>query len=133
MQKPRPANALPDSALPDRFDANRFQRLIELAGPAMAATLMHQLDEDLATARRRLSTALEANDFGGIRQASHDLIALAGSCGAETLHDLARAVNDGAHHRTLAPILAVQPAVDGELEKLLAVIRATLKAGAPTW
>lgn len=133
MQKPNPEKARPDSALPDRFDAVRFRRLIELAGPALAATLMQQLDEDLGTAYRRLLVALEVNDFGGIRQASHDLIALAGSCGAETLHDLARLVNDCAHRRTLSPILAAQADIESELEKLLSLIRRAYTSGAPTW
>ena len=87
---------------------------------------MLQLDEDLGTCRRRFEAALESSDFAGIRQASHDLIALAGSCGAEALHDLAKTVNDHAHRSTFSPILALQGEIDSQLEALLSVVRTAL-------
>jgi two-component system aerobic respiration control sensor histidine kinase ArcB len=121
-------SALPTSAdltraLPDRFDSTRFLRLIDIAGPSLARTLLAQLVEDLGTCQRHLTAARDRADWPGMRQASHDLISLAGSCGAETLHDLARAVNAAAHAQSLAPIIAQAAQIDDELAALIAVIR----------
>lgn len=129
---------MPDSAgfkphaLPDRFDAARFQRLIDIAGPSLAPTLLAQLVEDLANSHRKLVASLDRKDWHGARQASHDLIALAGSCGAETLHDVARAVNASAHAQSLAPITAQRALIDAELAALIAVIR-TAEQGQRQW
>ncbi len=128
---------MPDSArfpiLPGRFDDSRFRRLIELAGPSMAAALLRQLDEDLGTCRRRFAAALTTSDFGGLRFSSHDLIALAGSCGAETLHDLAKSVNACAHSRLLSPILTMHDEIEAELDALLSVIRTSLDVEDIKW
>jgi HPt (histidine-containing phosphotransfer) domain-containing protein len=123
---------MPDSAakprtLPDRFDSARFLRLIDIAGPSLAPTLLSQLVEDLGTCRRRLAAALDRGDWDGMRHASHDLIALSGSCGAEGLHDLARKVNASVHDKRLQPVTAQRPQIEYELAALVAVIRAAEK------
>jgi two-component system aerobic respiration control sensor histidine kinase ArcB len=119
-----PTSVVKPRALPDRFDAARFLRLIDIAGPSLAPTLLAQLVEDLGTCQRHLTAALRRSDWDRMRQASHDLIALAGSCGAETLHDLARAVNANVHAQDLAPISAQLAHAETELAALIAVIRA---------
>jgi two-component system aerobic respiration control sensor histidine kinase ArcB len=119
-----PTSVVKPRALPDRFDTARFLRLIDIAGPSLAPTLLAQLVEDLDTCQRHLTAALRRSDWDRMRQASHDLIALAGSCGAETLHDLARAVNANAHAQNLAPISAQLAHAETELAALIAVIRA---------
>jgi two-component system, OmpR family, aerobic respiration control sensor histidine kinase ArcB len=118
-----PTSTAHPPALPDKFDLARFLRLIDLAGPSLAPVLLPQLVEDLNTCHRRLIAALPGSDWDGLRQASHDLIALAGSCGAETLHDLARTVNTSAHDRKLVPITAQLPRIEAELAALVSVIR----------
>ena len=119
-----PTSVAKPRALPDRFDAARFLRLIDIAGPSLAPTLLAQLVEDLGTCQRHLAAALRRSDWDRMRQASHDLIALAGSCGAETLHDLARTVTANAHLQNLAPIITQHAVIDSELAALIAVIRA---------
>ena len=88
--------------LPDQFDAARFLRLIDIAGPSLAPTLLDQLVEDLDTSHRLFGAALDRGDWDGLRQASHDLISLSGSAGADTLHDLAR--SSSARRLTIATL-----------------------------
>ena len=127
---------MPNSAvlipLPDRFDSARFLRLIDIAGPSLAPTLLDQLVEDLDTCHRHLVAAIARSDWSGMRQASHDLISLAGSAGADTLHDLARSVNASAHDQTLPPIIAQRARIGAELSALIGVIRSA-RAGQRRW
>jgi HPt (histidine-containing phosphotransfer) domain-containing protein len=118
--------------LPDRFDAARFLRLIDIAGPSLAPTLLDQLVEDLDTSHRLFGAALDRGDWDGLRQASHDLISLSGSAGADTLHDLARSVNASARDQSLAPITAQRARIDAELAALIGVIRSA-RAGQRRW
>lgn len=88
----RPAPSAPAQMQPDRFD-----RLLAMAGPDLAAELLHQLHEDLLRAERGLLAASHRLDWQGVRAQTHVLIALAGTAGASQLQHLAEALNTLAH------------------------------------
>ena len=115
--------------LPSQFDAERFRRLLELAGPALAPTLLNQLAEDLGSCQRKIDAGTDTLDWTLLRQASHDLIALAGSCGAEALHAMARRLNDLAHLQETTSVAVLHHRLDAELHLLLALIKASADDG----
>jgi hypothetical protein len=110
---------------PDRFDPKPLQRLLDLIGPAQSPGFLDQFDRDLTDCARALTLAVPGADWPALRDASHLLISLAGSAGAGTLHDQARALNRAAHDQDGAPLAALLPALDRELQALIAVVRAT--------
>ena len=111
------------------FDPPRFQRLIDLAGPAMADTLLAHLGDDLARCR---SMALAGDgsisgqhDWDALRESSHILISLAGSVGALSLQGMAETLNTAAHGQDGTATRALIPTLVGELDALIAFVRAT--------
>ena len=70
-----------------------FARLLEIAGPEMANELIAQFQNDLTEVQTRLTAALPVEDWTNVRGASHVLIALAGTAGAQELEATARALN----------------------------------------
>lgn len=118
----RPAN--PPSGLQD-FDPTRFQRLIDLAGPAMAGTLLVHLADDLARCRTLALTGSRDQNWDALRESSHILISLAGSVGALSLQAMAETLNTAAHAQEVTATRALIPALVGELDALIALVRAT--------
>lgn len=121
------------TAPPGRFDRDCFRRLIELVGPGMAPAPPTQLATDLAHCDTRLIRGAATGDWALLREASHDLVALAGSCGALALHDLAQDLNAAAHARDPAATQRLAPTIAAELATLLALIRATTPEGQLPW
>lgn len=119
--------------LPDRFDRDRLLRLIQLVGPEMAPILLAQLVTDLGDCDRRLAEGSRTTDWGLLRETSHDLVALGGSCGALALQDLAQALNAAAHDEDLSAMALLAPDVTTQIAALLAVIRATPAKGQVPW
>ncbi len=111
------------------FDPTRFQRLIDLAGPAMADTLLTHLADDLARCRAMAMAADGGpegkHDWATLRESSHILISLAGSVGALSLQNLAETLNTAAHGQDGTTTQALIPAVVCELDALIALVRAT--------
>lgn len=114
MQRPAPAPA---------FDAARFQRLIDIIGPAQAGVFRAQLVTDLADCDARLVAGARTADWQLLREASHDLIALAGAAAADALTDGARQMNAAAHARDQATLAALQPALAQGIAQLIAQVR----------
>ena len=119
--------------LPARFDRDRFRRLIDLVGPEMAPTLLAQLAADLGTCNSRFSQGTAADDWSLLRETSHDLAALGGSCGALALHDLAQELNAAAHDQDAATITRLAPDLIAELSALLRLVKATPPNGPFPW
>jgi HPt (histidine-containing phosphotransfer) domain-containing protein len=128
----RPSLA-PVRTLPGRFDAARFRRLIQLVGPAMVPALLTQLAEDLSSCRHTLANADAPPDWTGIRKATHDLVALSGSCGAADLQSLAQATNEAAHRQDWPAIAALRPSVNAELAALIGLVHLAGPAGDLPW
>jgi hypothetical protein len=53
------------------FDPTRFQRLIDLTGPAMAGTLLAHLAEDLTRCRELALSGAANLDWDALREGSH--------------------------------------------------------------
>lgn len=99
----------------------------------MVPVLLAQIASDLAACDTRLCRGAATGDWTLLREASHDLVALAGSCGALALQDLAQDLNSAAHDRDPAAAQRLAPGIGAELAKLLALIRSTPAAGPLPW
>ncbi|MFC3181043.1 response regulator [Cypionkella sinensis] len=95
---------------PAQIEPAQFQDLLDMAGPKMAAELLDHLQKDLRAAERGLLAAAQGPDWLEVRRQTHVMIALAGTAGANLLHQLAQSMNALAH----------QPVPDAEaLQRLL--------------
>jgi hypothetical protein len=96
-------------------DPSRLDRLIELAGPRDSAELLRRIRADLLGAARQIEDGLSRGDRLAIRNATHVLIAVAGSVGALALEGQARALNSAAHEQAPAEALDLlaRPTLDG--------------------
>jgi hypothetical protein len=129
---PTAASTAPPTGLPGRFQPDRLRRLTELTGPTVAPVLFAQFVIDLETCASQLQTGVPLDDWPLLRRASHDLIALAGSCGAMALHDLAQTANAAAHAQDKAAVAALYPMLAEDLAATLAMLR-TAAAGSMPW
>jgi HPt (histidine-containing phosphotransfer) domain-containing protein len=119
MQRPSTPAALRD------FDASRLDRLLDLVGPNLSAELLQRLTDDLAATQQTLQEAAQVTDWARLREASHVLISLSGSVGAQSLQTLAKALNAVAHQQdSAARDVLLQPLMP-ELQALIALIRST--------
>jgi HPt (histidine-containing phosphotransfer) domain-containing protein len=105
---------------PDGFDPAPLDRLIDLVGPAQAGAFLAQLTLDIRSCDRRIAAGLAARDWPTLRDASHDLISLAGSAGATGLHGLAKALNSTAHAQDADTLAALVPRIRSGTAGLLA-------------
>ncbi len=119
--------------LPGRFDRARFLRLIELVGPEISPTLLAQLVADLDSCDSRLTDAARRTDWALLRETTHDLMALGGSCGALALQDLAQEMNSAAHDQDPAALAGLSPGLAIELSALRDLVRATPATGPVPW
>lgn len=94
-------------------DGAALRDILALAGPEMAIRILHQMRVDLEAVATALKPAVADTDWVVIRAQTHVLIALAGTIGANRLHQLAIGLNIAAHDQdktelgTLAaPLLA---------------------------
>jgi hypothetical protein len=110
---------------PDRFDPDRLYRLLQIVGPSEAAAFLAQLDRDLSDCARTLADAKGQRDWTALREASHVLIALSGSAGALALQALAEALNAAAHARDSTVLTDIQVRLLPDLDRLIALVRAT--------
>ncbi len=81
-----------------QIDTAQFDRLLVMAGPVLAASLIAQLQTDLSTAQHKLQGAAQPLDWMQIQAQSHVVMGLAATMGAENLRQLAKGLNDMAHH-----------------------------------
>lgn len=115
----------PDTTGLKEFDPTRFQRLLDLTGPAMAGTLLLHLADDLARCRTLALTGARDHDWDALREGSHILISLAGSVGALSLQAMAEALNTAAHATDDPAARALVPGLVTELDALIALVHAT--------
>jgi hypothetical protein len=111
--------------VPDRFDADRLKRLLQIVGPTEAALFLKQLDLDLSDCARTLADATGRQDWPALSEASHVLIALSGSVGALALQALAEALNSAAHAQDGLALAGLQDRLAPDLDRLIALVRAT--------
>jgi HPt (histidine-containing phosphotransfer) domain-containing protein len=113
------------AAVLQSFDPDQLQHLLDLVGPQVAPTLLAHLDTDLTACQSSLQRGLDEADWSTLRDASHVLIALAGSVGAQSLHAMAQDVNAAAHRQDRAAISAAKPRLLAELQALIALVALT--------
>lgn len=111
--------------LPGQFDEGRFQRLLALVGPAMAQDLLDQLAADFSACGATIACGTDQRDWSALREASHVLISLAGSAGANALHSMAQALNAATHSRDEVALAQISPDLMTDLAALIALVRAT--------
>ncbi len=107
------------------YDAARFHRLLELAGPENAAELLARLAEDLGDARQTVEKAARVRDWPALRGSSHVLISLTGSVGALSLQDMSERLNAATHREDGSVLPVLVPALLAELDTLLEIIAST--------
>ena len=110
---------------PTRFDPDRLRRLLDLVGPTEAGSFLAQLDQDLSGCARSIAKAADRQDWTSLREASHVLISLAGSAGALALQAMAEDLNAAANGRNLTAVADLTTALAPDLDRLIAVVRAT--------
>lgn len=90
------------------MDCNRFEALLQAAGPEGRAEFLTHLLQDLRSVARLLAQAEAERDAAEVRAQTHILISLAGAVGADRLQELAESLNATAHRGRLAdaPALA---------------------------
>ncbi len=90
------------------MDRNRFEALLQAAGPEGRAEFLTHLLQDLRSVAELLERAEARRDAAEVRAQTHILISLAGAVGADRLQELAESLNATAHRGRLAeaPALA---------------------------
>lgn len=108
-------------------DAETYAALMDIAGP-LANDLLAQLHTDLNVTNQLLKTSMAAFNWDGIRTATHTLVSLAGSIGAEQLHALSNALNAAAHMKDTVSVAEIGPEVTAGLEHLIDFVLAKIDA-----
>lgn len=118
----------PDS---DHPVPERFQSLLRMMGPDDAIALLRQFRIDLAECDVAIAAAVPAMSLATLRRASHNLVALAGTAGADRLQQLAFEMNQAAHAADRARINQLGAALAGDLAALTKGITALLADRVP--
>jgi HPt (histidine-containing phosphotransfer) domain-containing protein len=109
--------------LPDdtpAMDLAAFARLLDMAGPEAAAELTERFRDDLHSTATALTAAIDEMSWDNLRGATHILIALAGTAGADDLHRRALALNAVAKKKDPEAVNHQAPALLAQLRVLLA-------------
>lgn len=112
-----------DPPIPTTETPSDFTRLLDMAGPDLAAELLARYHDDLTAIQTTLTTALKHFDWQNLRAASHVLIALAGTAGMARLEQVARAFNLAANQNNSAALQSHQAAILGGLTDLIRYIQ----------
>lgn len=105
------------------IDLSTFDRLMQIAGPETAPSLLQQVLIDLGTIRDGLNISAPAQDWMDLRHQSHVLISIAGSLGAERLGGLAEDLNRLANRSDAQQLNTILPTLFAELDALLDFVR----------
>lgn len=113
------------------LDRNRFEAILQAAGPEGREEFLSHLLQDLRAVRSDLGTAAREGDRATTRACSHILISLAGAVGADRLQQLAESLNAAAHRDRLAEADTLVRTCDSALATLIAQVehRARREAG----
>lgn len=104
-------------------DAQVFQRLMALAGPATALELLDQLVIDLDAAREAVAAATPVQDWPTVRSQCHVLIAVAGSIGAHHVQTNAEQLHRAATASDATAATALAATLIHRLQALLAYVQ----------
>ena len=110
------------------IDESIYEGLVQAIGQNAMSELLDKVDADIRSARDRLSSALVSGDVGEIRSASHILISVAGAVGATPVQKGAKQLNTAARQGDLEEVRDLASPLADDIERLLEVVRARLKA-----
>lgn len=104
----KPAGVTGSAAAIAEMDGDRFDSLLQAAGPEGRVEFLTHLLQDLRSVAGILARAVAGRDASEVRAQTHILISLAGAVGADRLQELAESLNATAHRGRLAeaPVLA---------------------------
>jgi hypothetical protein len=109
---------------PDEIvNAQVFERLMALAGPATAIELLDQLQIDLKAAQHALETANPERDWDHLRSQCHVLVAIAGSIGARRVQTGAEDLHNAAMKQDVRSVSAIRKTLISHLQSLLSFVR----------
>lgn len=126
-------DGLAPAGSPPLVDFDRYQRLLELAGPESVAELLDRLDSDLRNVAAGLARGLAEPSVRELRAQTHVLIALAGAVGAIPLQRLAEALNAAAHQNAMDEIARLGRLAGRQLDALAQFIAAERAAPRDGW
>ncbi|WP_022705266.1 hybrid sensor histidine kinase/response regulator [Pseudorhodobacter ferrugineus] len=107
---------------PPPRDPTGFDRLLDMAGPDLAAELLASYQNDLTAVQTKMQMALHPLDWPALCAASHVLIALAGTAGDTALEHSARAFNTAANAQDTNAVSQQKEAVLDGLAGLLTLL-----------
>lgn len=110
-------------------DGAALRHILALAGPDTASRILTQMEADLGALAQALKRGLALADWPVVRGQSHILISLAGTIGAEGLHNAACDLNAAALVQDARRSAAIGPGVLEDLAALTALV-AALRAAA---
>lgn len=110
-----------------RIDPHAFMQLLDMAGEALAPSLMIQMHDDLWQIARRILCALDPVDDTALHRQTHILAAIAGSAGAQDLQEAAQELGRSVDAHPPDPALLQHHAAK-VLEGLFGLIRYTQEA-----
>ncbi len=104
------------------LDRNRFEAILQAAGPEGRQEFLQHLLQDLRSVRGELKQATAGNDTAQTRAQSHILISLAGAVGADWLQQIAESLNAAAHKGRLREAGTLVSTCDQALGTLIAQV-----------
>lgn len=123
MDDAPPPQPRPDAeATMAAFDRNRFESILQAAGPDGRQEFLLHLLQDLRSVRGELKQATAGNDTVQTRAQSHILISLAGAVGADRLQQIAESLNAAAHKGRLQEAGTLVSTCDHALGDLIAQV-----------
>lgn len=115
-----PSESPPPVTVPNgTLDRNRFEAILQAAGPSGRGELLDHLLQDLSSVQDALQKAVQVNDTATTRAQSHILISLAGAIGADRLQNMAEALNAAAHKNRLTDAQSLVQSCDEALTALI--------------
>ena len=115
------------AAAADCVDPEIFEALARAIGPAALGDLMEKMDADLLGVREKIATALPSRAAGPIRDATHILVAVAGSVGARCLQNDAQCLNSALHSGEMESVEPLGRQVIQEIDVLRQFIGSKLQ------
>ena len=117
------ASAGTDDADGPPVDPLIFDTLLETIGQEAKPEFLRRIMADVGNARDQIRMAHEAEDWGSLCAATHVLVSIGGSIGANQVHNLARCLNSAGHESDTTVIDRDVPAILREIDRMLEAVR----------
>lgn len=117
----------PNDQAPPGIDLDAYNSLANSIDAEMLQELLRRVDADIGLAREMLAGSLQANDIWKLREATHNLISIAGIIGAVDLQNASQCLNSAAHSVQLQNIKTEGMALLDEIDQALAFVRGRIE------